>query len=265
MNIYGRDLLKLQEKGVYVLVNTKTNKVYIGSTSKSFKERFLEHYQKLNTNNHENKHLQRSWNKYKQYFIFRIMLVCNNSLFWEQRAFDLYYPFSKRGYNMNKDAATPPKNLSKEIIKRRSCTFKKTVQIASEYYTKMIAEEITMEEIPQKYHNLVNYYTKRVPWNKGKSGYTNSNYPKKRIVSETGLLKRKEAFKKFRKKVYVYKDNQLLKIYNSIIEIMKDESLKDHVSLYRSKCGKELKAPNVAQSCRNNKPYKGLVFSYRPL
>lgn len=42
-------------------------------------------------------------------------------------------------------------------------------------------------------------------------------------------------------------------------------SLKEHVSLFRSKCGKDLKAPNIANSCRTNKPYKGLLFSYRPL
>ena len=129
----------------------------------------------------------------------------------------------------------------------------------------MISGEIGVEEIPQKYLKLVNYYTIKTPWNKGKAGYTNPNYPKNRKSSEEGLLKRKEAFKKFRKLVYVYKDNELLGVYNGISDIVEDASLKEHVSLFRSKCGKDLKAPNIANSCRTNKPYKGLLFSYRPL
>lgn len=265
MNIYERDLLKLQERGVYALVNTKNNKVYIGSTSKSFKERFSEHQQRLNAGNHENKYLQRSWNKYKNYFIFRVLLICEDNLFWEQRAFDLYHPFKERGYNINRNAAMPPSIVSKEVFKKRASTFKKTINAAFEYYKKLISGEIGVEEIPQKYLKLVNYYAVKTPWNKGKTGYTNPNYPKNRELSEEGLLKRKEAFKKFRKLVYVYKDGELLGVYNGISDIIEDVSLKEYVSLFRSKRGKDLKAPNIANSCRTNKPYKGLLFSYGPL
>lgn len=84
-------------------------------------------------------------------------------------------------------------------------------------------------------------------------------------IYERGLLKRKEAFNKIRKNVYVYKDNVLLKKYDSIYDILEDKSLQQYVSLFRSKTGLILKYPNIASSCRTNKPYKGLIFSYKPL
>ena len=54
----------LQEKGVYALVNTINNKMYIGSTIMSFSKRCNHHVNRLRNNKHKNQHLQNAFNKY---------------------------------------------------------------------------------------------------------------------------------------------------------------------------------------------------------
>jgi len=264
MNIYARDLDKLDQKGVYCIVNTRNNKIYIGSTSTSFQRRFLTHYWRLVKNNHENKYLQNAWNKDEKHFIFRIMLVTDD-LSWEQRAFNLYKPFNKRGYNLNLIASKPPFITDKKIFIKRAKCFSDTVNIALQYYKDVLKQEIPIEDVPLKYAKLVNHYLTRIPWNKGMQGYCINKYPTNRKMSIEGLFKRREAFKKLRKEISVYKDDIFLKKYKDIEDLINDPYLKQFVSLYKSKTGTILKAPNIYQSCRTNKPYKGLMFKYSPL
>jgi group I intron endonuclease len=49
--------------GIYKIINTITNKVYIGS-SVNLEKRVNGHFSSLRSNKHENKHLQYSFNKY---------------------------------------------------------------------------------------------------------------------------------------------------------------------------------------------------------
>jgi len=271
MTIYIRDLEKLNKKGVYAIVNTITKKVYIGSTNKSFKNRLMFHINGLKKNSHENKYLQNAYNKYgADKFYFRIMLVCDNVLKWEQRAFDIYKPFNKRGYNINIYSFRPPIITNKEVFSRRSKTFKETINTAISYYYRLKNNDILYQDIPKKYINIVNHYMKSVPWNKGKK-LSNEHIEKlknaDRIMSETGLLKRRSRFKELRKKISVYHNNILLGVYSDAQEIVRlskteNSEIWNNTSLFRSKSGKELKLPNIFQSCRNSKPYKGLVFKY---
>jgi group I intron endonuclease len=63
--------------GIYNIVNLINGKVYIGST-RNFDERFSNHLIELRINNHGNKHLQNSFNKYgEENFIFKIVKVLN--------------------------------------------------------------------------------------------------------------------------------------------------------------------------------------------
>ena len=50
--------------GIYMIKNLINNKIYIGQTQDRFIERYWNHKWKLNNKIHDNKHLQRSWNKY---------------------------------------------------------------------------------------------------------------------------------------------------------------------------------------------------------
>jgi hypothetical protein len=60
--------------GIYTITNLINSKIYVGSTSKSFKYRFKEHIRTLKTNKHRNSRLQNAWNKYgKENFVFEIL------------------------------------------------------------------------------------------------------------------------------------------------------------------------------------------------
>lgn len=85
--------------GVYSITNIITGDSYIGS-SQNINKRFITHKSLLNSNNHYNKHLQSSYNKYgKENFIFRFILICNicNLVLYEQACIDNFKPtFNKR-------------------------------------------------------------------------------------------------------------------------------------------------------------------------
>lgn len=84
--------MKSKRSGIYSITNKDKNKVYIGS-AKKISQRFGEHLRRLRRNDHENKHLQNSWNKYKEdSFSFEILRFCDKEdlLFYEQKYLDLY-------------------------------------------------------------------------------------------------------------------------------------------------------------------------------
>lgn len=60
--------------GIYKITCLENNKVYIGQ-SKNTTKRLLEHRRLLKSDNHYNKHLQKSWNKYgEDNFTFEIIV-----------------------------------------------------------------------------------------------------------------------------------------------------------------------------------------------
>lgn len=78
--------------GIYLIRNSRTKKVYIGSAV-NIKQRWREHYKSLQRKTHGNRHLQNAWNKYgEKTFEFKILFKCdvNELLFWEQRAINLH-------------------------------------------------------------------------------------------------------------------------------------------------------------------------------
>ena len=65
------------DTGIYLIKNTITNQIYVGSTSSSFRKRFHQHFNSLKHNKHHNKHFQSSYNKYgKENFCFIILELC---------------------------------------------------------------------------------------------------------------------------------------------------------------------------------------------
>lgn len=62
--------------GVYKIHNRLNDSIYIGS-SFNIEKRFKRHYYLLRTNQHNNQHLQRAWNKYgEESFEFTILATC---------------------------------------------------------------------------------------------------------------------------------------------------------------------------------------------
>ena len=107
------------ETGVYAIRNTVTGKVYIGSTTQSFKGRWQGHLNQLRGNRHYNRHLQATWNKFKEHsFEFEIIQRCypKQCIACEQKWIDFYHAADRKfGYN---GRPTAESNLE---IGRASC------------------------------------------------------------------------------------------------------------------------------------------------
>ena len=93
--------------GVYRIVNTIDNKVYIGS-SKSLSRRLAAHIRRLEAGNHHSPHLQRAWSKHgRDAFLFEKIEDAPPKELVEREQYwiDQYQSFDKnRGYNVSPTA-----------------------------------------------------------------------------------------------------------------------------------------------------------------
>ena len=104
----------LTNKGIYKITCTANGKFYIGS-SVNLKRRRYWHFHKLATNNHNNKYLQSTYNKYGiNTFIFEILEYVDNKttqktlLKLEQKYLNELKPWqSENGFNMCKFVGAP--------------------------------------------------------------------------------------------------------------------------------------------------------------
>ncbi len=102
------DLPLSQCSGVYMIVNTVSSKLYIGSAAKSLRGRAAAHRDELEGNRHPNIHLQRAWNKYGgDKFKFVVLEECSpkSCIVREQKWIDTLQAV-KRGYNINPKAGS---------------------------------------------------------------------------------------------------------------------------------------------------------------
>jgi group I intron endonuclease len=101
--------------GVYLIINQKNKKFYIGS-SKDIEKRWYIHISRLNNNNHPNYHLQAAWNKYgKDAFEFKVkeFVVENNLCAAEQSYLDSadkksLYNLTLKAYSGGADSRKKP-------------------------------------------------------------------------------------------------------------------------------------------------------------
>jgi group I intron endonuclease len=95
------------ESGVYVIENSVTGKVYVGSAV-DFAARWKGHLARLRKRNHHSIKLQRSFDRHGEAaFVFRVVLVCApvNLLMYEQIVMD-FHCAAKVGYNMTPTAGS---------------------------------------------------------------------------------------------------------------------------------------------------------------
>ena len=87
--------------GIYIILNKKTNKVYVGS-SINVPSRIKEHKNALNKGTHHSSKLQRAYNKYKRdnFQFLKIETVSNHScLIKREQHWIFFYNSYKNGYN----------------------------------------------------------------------------------------------------------------------------------------------------------------------
>lgn len=106
---------------VYCIMNVINKKKYIGST-RNFKKRSETHLYRLRHDKHNNIHLQRAWNKYREKkFKWYILSPCSvkDLSKMEQKFITLFSTFDRKmGYNICEDAIN--KTCSEETKKRIS-------------------------------------------------------------------------------------------------------------------------------------------------
>lgn len=79
--------MKNKESCIYAIKNVQTNQLYIGKTI-NYQDRIYYHKSYLKKNNHYNKYLQRSWNKYgEDNFEFYVVEFCEESFLDEKEIF----------------------------------------------------------------------------------------------------------------------------------------------------------------------------------
>lgn len=112
---------------IYGIKNTKTGKIYIGSTTDMTK-RFKKHKTQLRNNKHCNEHLQRAWNKYGEDFMdFIILTTCGkHQLLKKEREYiEKYHSLDiTYGYNLVLPLDVPARKISKQHSKNLSDAMK---------------------------------------------------------------------------------------------------------------------------------------------
>ena len=114
------------QPGIYKISCLNNAKIYIGS-SQTVRQRIINHKSDLRLNKHQNKHLQRAWNKYgEESFIFELVEYCDLAVLLEREQFyiDLYDCY-KTGFNRMPQAASPRgRKYTEEEAAQRALTRK---------------------------------------------------------------------------------------------------------------------------------------------
>lgn len=255
MEIKIKELEDLNKAGIYLIRNIVNNKVYIGSTSKTFRTRYTSHKSKLSTGKHGTPHLQLSWNKYGGHsFEFIVLEVCDKSdltfiLEREKEYIRIYKAcFRNTGFNNNSDPF-------------KSCALEPEVQ-----------RKIS-ETLKRKYRDGTLLRSKScfkkgiIPWNSGIK-YTDTSFMKKpktitddlRQAWENTSIRNRER-SDF---VEVYDmNNTLIYTARSLIDLNEWSVSDDNFLPITSKHGKELVSAKISKACKTGKPYKKLYFKFR--
>lgn len=114
-------LPKSRKAGCYLIRNTISGRVYVGSTSKSLRRRAYNHRIELRQGIHPNIHLQRSWRKYgENAFEFVVLEECEPERCFEleQWWMDLHDAY-RNGYNRCPNAGSWAGRKHSEESKRK--------------------------------------------------------------------------------------------------------------------------------------------------
>lgn len=99
----------IYNSGIYQIVNKANNKRYIGSTTRTFHDRWYQHKYLLERKKHHSKYLQLAWNKYgKENFIFEIIEIIDKKYIYDFASREQQYiDVSRPEYNMSDNAFRP--------------------------------------------------------------------------------------------------------------------------------------------------------------
>ena len=264
MNI--NELTNLSKIGIYCIINTVNGKRYVGSTASSFKQRFMQHIQKLRRGAHANKHLQTSFLKYGEgsfkFEILEIVEISEGIRDLEKHYIEIYKAIEE-GYNENPDPNCSP---------MLNGTTQQKVSEGMKNWWKEAKE--SMSEV--EYKNFCLKYGHE-PWNKGKTmtEEQKANMRKPKINGVSDKMKEHNKLSKQQQRdrspyYLVYDSNgswvNTFWCLQDLIEYSKTEFniLPVKHSPGKERFGNSLDLSKVAAAATGNKPYKGLFFKRVP-
>lgn len=271
IKITQEHLEDLNKKGIYRIINTVTNKSYIGSTFKSFKTRWKQHLSKLDNNKHHSKELQNSYNKYgTDSFVCEILeIIEDKSILLDRESFYINkFDSVENGYNENPNPNTSPMLNTSSCIKS-SETHKK---LWEDLEKSMSREEFL--EYKRKYLEKRGLVKGIIPWNKGitmtEEQTKNMKKPKKGGVTaamKAVHIKNGQLIKDRADFVIVYDlNNKWLNTFwcnSDLVEYSKSEFNTLPMKL-RKGGTRILDSSKIANHIKDGKAYKGLLLKRAP-
>ena len=132
--------------GVYAIVNKVNGRVYVGSTTRSLKRRWIEHRRDLRYARHPNRYLQFSWNKHgEEAFLFVILVRTrgvDEAIKLEQEWLD-FFRFGGEVYNFGKVAKCPMQGLAVSDETKRKLSLANKGRVFSEEHKRRISQAKT--------------------------------------------------------------------------------------------------------------------------
>lgn len=237
--------------GIYKIKNKVNDKIYIGQSVNIYK-RWCDHRYYLNSNSHQNIHLQRAWNKYgKDSFEFSVIEECLNlELDKREECYISFYNSNdfKLGYNQT----TGGENF---VVTQE----KKNNQIeAMKYMSKPILQISLNGDIVKEWRGIGHI--------KEDLDYNARNIVmccnKKRKTSDSYIWIYKKDYCGFNLKYHVVKEKN-----NKRIRVLNDsqvyESARELDRLSLNIYGVKLNYRNISQVCNGNKKsHKGFHFEF---
>jgi group I intron endonuclease len=257
MKINESSKILIDFKGIYSITSSK-NKRYIGSTKKSFAQRLKSHYEKLRTNNHQNEHLQSSYNKYGvECFTFEVLEVIDNDVeiregYW----IDFYKSYDREyGYNINKNPLESP-SLTEEVKVKISNTLKRKYKNG----------ELEVNDTIFKKGSI--------PWNKGINYNSTEHLRVPKTLTEKSIqrcLNNSKRIRESQPSIEVYDiDYNFINVWNSAKDLedfskseYNDLPIKSRFTKERNNIPlKQLQSSNINKACKTGNSYKNLYFKW---
>lgn len=276
-------MIELKQKGIYKITCVINNKCYIGSTWQCFIKRFWQHENELLRNKHKNTYLQKAWVKYgKDNFVFEILeIVVDKKLLLDKEQYwiDIYDSCNKeKGYNLNKYASGGVQ-FTEESIKKRSLTFTNTMTEAMVYYYNVKTNQMSINEVPDKYKKIVSSKLNFTAWNRGltKKDIDYSFLKVSKTQTEKLIKSRKKVANILREKrtpyIEIYDaDNNYIMTFRSAKDIQEWSMEHGNIlpMILKNPNGRNghsahiLKSANILNCCHGKVTlYKGLMFKFK--
>jgi group I intron endonuclease len=210
-------------KGIYCIMNTANNKKYIGS-SINIKDRWSGHRSALNKGVHINTHLQSAWNKYgKDKFVFYIIeeidVLSRKDLFQYEDSYILKFETldPNKGYNKELSTRRLTQSIDSQVTLKAVLLLDLDGNITNEFIS--IAEAARFLECNVRKLDAVLHTKNR----KGKKHRTIKNYQV--IFKEDYNSDNDYTFIRKYRVAALDENLNILKTYNSVVEITKDYNI----------------------------------------